>query len=277
VLELNTHLQQHLPKEGTFDWVLNCPGKVHRHIKHRRTLETEIGGRWYFIKVHRACGWREVWKDWLQCRAPVVSARTEWEALDRIERLGISTTRTAGKGERGRAPAHLESFLITEALDNMIHLEDLTRDWGGLTGSRQKQLKNALLRPIAQIARTLHEAGMNHRDFYLGHFLVKNRRWTEWKPGDALELFLIDLHRVQMRDRLPMRWRVKDIGGLLFSALDCGLSRRDVLRFIRIYRGRPLRESLAADATLWRRVRRYARQLYLQHHGREPVMAWSGR
>ena len=271
VLELNDHLQQHLPKENTFDWVLECPGKVHRRIKHRRTLEAEIGGRRFFIKVHRASGWREVWKDWLQWRAPVVSARTEWEALERVQRLGISTTRVAGKGERGQAPAHLESFLITEALEDMIHLEDLTRDWGGLTGSRQRHLKRALLEQIAHIARTLHEAGMNHRDFYLGHFLVKNRRWTEWKPEDPLELFLIDLHRAQIRSQLPLRWRVKDLGGLLFSALDCGLTRRDLLRFIRIYRARPWRESLEADAALWRRVWRYARQLYVQHHGREPA------
>ncbi|HXJ76613.1 MAG TPA: lipopolysaccharide core heptose(I) kinase RfaP [Candidatus Dormibacteraeota bacterium] len=268
---MSPHLQQHLPKENTFDWVLDCPGKVHRHIKHRRTIETEIGGRRFFIKVHRACGWREVWKDWLQGRAPVVSARTEWEALERVERLGIPTTSVAGKGERGNAPAHQESFLVTEALDDMIHLEDLTRDWGGLKGSRQKLLKRALLLQIARIARTLHGAGMNHRDFYLGHFLVKNRRWTDWMPGDPLELHLIDLHRVQIHHRLPQRSRVKDLGGLLFSALDCGLTRGDVLRFIRIYSGRSWRESLVADANLWRRVWRYARQLYTRHRRGRPV------
>ena len=270
VFELSLHLQEHLPNENTFDWVLNCPGTVRRQVKHRRTIETEIGGRRFFIKVHRVCGWREVWKDWLQCRAPVVSARTEWEAIDRVQRLGIATTTVAGKGERGRGPARVESFLITEALDDMIHLEDLTRDWGGLTGRRQKRLKRALLDGIARIARTLHEAGLNHRDFYLGHFLVKNRRWIGWQPGDALELFLIDLHRVQIRERLPVRWRVKDLGGLLFSALDCGLTGRDLLRFIGIYRGRPWRESLVADADLWRRVWRNARQLYIEHHGKPP-------
>jgi heptose I phosphotransferase len=217
-----------------------------------------------------------VWKDWLQLRPPIVSARTEWEAIERVQRLGIATTTVAGKGERGRAPARLESFLITEALDDMIHLEDLTRDWGGLTGWRQKLLKRALLERLARIARALHEAGMNHRDFYLCHFLVRNRRWTGWQPGDPLELFLIDLHRVQMRDRLPSRWRVKDIGGLLFSALDCGLTRRDLLRFIQIYRGRPWRESLVAEAGLWWRVSRNARQLYLEHHGKEPPSLQAG-
>jgi heptose I phosphotransferase len=272
VFELNAHLQEHLPRENTFDWVLNCEGKVHRHIKHRRTVETEIGGRRYFIKAHRACGWREVLKDWLQLRPPIVSARTEWDAIERLQRLGIPTTTVAGKGERGRAPAHVESFLITEALEGMIHLEDLTRDWGGLNGRRQKLLKRALLERIARMARALHEAGLNHRDFYLGHFLIKNREWRDWQPGEPLELYLIDLHRVQVRDRVPARWLVKDLGGLLYSALDCGLTWRDVFRFIERYRGRPWRESLAAEAGLWRRVWRNAAGLYWQVHHRPPPL-----
>ncbi len=272
VLELNAHLQQHLPKENTFDWVLDCDGKVHRHIKHRRTVEVEIDGRRYFIKAHRACGWGEVLKDWLQLRPPIVSARTEWEAIERVQRLGIPTTTIVGRGERGRAPAHVESFLITEALERMIHLEDLTRDWGGLTGPRQKLLKRALLDRIARMARALHEAGLNHRDFYLGHFLIKNRPWRDWQPGEPLELFLIDLHRVQMRDRVPARWLVKDLGGLFYSAMDCGLTWRDVFRFIERYRGRPWRESLAAESGFWRRVWRNAAGLYRQVHRRPPPL-----
>lgn len=272
VLELNAYLQKHLPKENTFDWVLNCEGKVHRLVKHRRTVEVELGGRYYFIKAHLACGWREVLKDWLQLRPPIISARTEWEAIERVQKLGIPTTTVAGKGERGRAPAHVESFLITEALEGMIPLEDLTRDWGGLKGPRQKLLKRALLDRIAQIARALHEAGLNHRDFYLAHFLIKNRSWPDWQPGEPLELFLIDLHRVQIRDRVPTRWLVKDLGGLLYSALDCGLTWRDVFRFIERYRGRPWRESLAAEAGFWRRVWRNAAGLYWQVHRRPPPL-----
>ena len=275
MLELSPHLQQHLPKENTFDRLLDWPGNVHRHIKHRRTVEAEIGGRRYFIKAHRGCGWREVWKDWLSFRPPIVSARTEWEAIERAQRLGIATVTVAGKGERGRAPAQVESFLITEALDGMIHLEDLTRDWGGLTGRRQKLLKRALLERIARIARALHEGGMNHRDFYLGHFLVKDRRWADWLPGDPLEVFLIDLHRVQSWKRLPLRWRVKDLGALLYAAIDIGLTKRDLLRFVEIYRGQPWRESLNADARLWRRVwRNTARLLSVYQDGRK-LPAWA--
>lgn len=260
--ELTPHLQSHLPREGTFDWILNCPGVEHRHIKHRRTVEAEIGGRRYFVKAHRGCGWREVLKDWIQLRPPIVSARTERDALVRARQLGVRTLTVAGWGERGRSPAGVESFLITDALPGMVDLEAFVRDWGGLTGPRRVLLKRMLLGEIARMARALHEGGLNHRDFYLGHFLVRDRNWARWNPADLPELYLIDLHRVQMRERVPRRWLVKDLGGLLFSALDAGLTSRDLLRFLALYRNRPWRDARQADPELWRQVARNAADLY---------------
>src|SRR6185503_8438002 len=98
-----------------------------------------------------------------------------------------------------------------DALDNMISLEDLARDWRGLGRGRRIQLKRALLQGAAEIARRMHGAGMNHRDFYSCHFLVRDRDWSKWNAGDELQLVLIDLHRVQRRDRVPERWLVKDL------------------------------------------------------------------
>lgn len=272
MIELSPHLERHQPAHHAFEWLLNCPGKVHREVKHRRTVEVEIGGRRFFIKAHRGCGWCEVLKDWIRGRAPIVSARSEWEAIDRVRALGIGTLRVAGKGERGRWPAAVESFVVTEALEGMITLEDLTRTWSGLSGRRQVLLKRALLAKVAGLARLLHGDGLNHRDFYLCHFLVRERDWQRWQPdaspADALDLVLIDLHRVQMRRRIPTRWLLKDLAGLLFSALDCGLTTRDLLRFLKEYRQRPWREVLAAEGGFWRRVSRRAGRLYAGFHGR---------
>jgi len=267
-MELSAHLQAHLPREGTFDWILNCPGVEHRHIKHRRTVEAELGGRRYFVKAHRGCGWGEVLKDWVQLRPPIVSARTERDALVRARELGVRTLTVAGWGERGRSPARVESFLITEALPGMIDLEAFVRDWGGLRGARRVRLKRVLLEEIARMARALHEGGLNHRDFYLGHFLVRDRRWADWTPDEPVEIYLIDLHRVQMRESVPRRWLVKDLGGLLFSALDAGLTSRDLLRFLALYRHRPWREAWAADRDLWRQVAQNAAVLYARLRGR---------
>ena len=89
---------------------------------------------------------------------------------------------------------------------------------------------------------------------------------------DELQLVLIDLHRVQIRDRVPERWLVKDLGGLLFSALDAGLTRRDLLRFIEGYRAQPWREVLAREDAFWSKVWNNATRLYRPFHHREPPL-----
>src|SRR5690606_4283685 len=93
----------------------------------------------------------------------------------------------------------------------------------------------------------LHDGGVCHRDFYLCHFLQD--------AEDPLKLYLIDLHRALIRRRLGRRWIVKDLGGLYFSALDIGLTTRDLLRFLRVYSGKPLRAALREDGRFWEDVR----------------------
>ena len=272
MLELDQHLRAHLPKENTFDWLMTVEGKVHRAVKNRRTVEFEVAGRRYFIKAHRGVGWREVLKNVLYGRAPIVSAEPEWRAIEQLNAAGVATPGIAGKGLRGAAPANLESFIVMPALEGMISLEDLTSDWRGAMGVNRVQLKRALLQRIADTARRMHGAGLNHRDFYLCHFLVRDRDWPKWKPGDEADLTLIDLHRVQRREQVPQRWLVKDLGGLLFSALNAGLTRRDLLRFIAAYRQQPLREVLAREGNFWRQVWNNAVKLYRPFHRREPPL-----
>ncbi len=272
MLELDEHLRAHLPKENTFDKLMAVEGQVHRAVKNRRTIEFEVAGRRYFIKAHRGVGWGEVFKNLLYGRAPIVSAEPEWRAIESLNTVGVATAGVAGKGLRGFSPANLESFIVMPALEGMISLEELTSDWRGATGRNRVLLQRALLRHIADLARRMHGAGLNHRDFYLCHFLVRDRDWSKWKPGDAVDLTLIDLHRVQRRDRVPERWLVKDLGGLLFSALDAGLTRRDLLRFIAAYRQQPLREVFAREGNFWPQVWNNAVKLYRPFHRREPPL-----
>ncbi len=272
MLELHDHLRARLPNENTFDWLMNVQGKVHREVKNRRTVEFELGGERFFIKAHRGVGWVEVWKNRLYGRAPIVSAEPEWRAIAELTAVGIATPEVVGKGLRGNAPANLESFVLMRALQGMISLEDLTRDWGGLAGIKRVLLKRALLKEVAGIARMMHGAGLNHRDFYLCHFLVRNRDWSTWTPADDLKLVLIDLHRVQRRESVPERWLVKDLGGLLFSALDAGLTQRDLLRFVAGYREQAWREVLKNEREFWKKVVRNAVRLYRPFHRREPPL-----
>lgn len=272
MLELSDELRPHLPKDNTFDFLLNISGKVHREVKHRRTVEFEGGGRRYFIKIHRACGWAEIFKDLLQGRLPIVSAETEWRAIERLQSLGVKTASISGKGKRGFSPATMESFVIMDALPEKVSLEELTQQWGELGGRTKFLLRQQLLAKTAVIARTIHQNGLNHRDFYLCHFLVRNRDWTQWQPGDETDLYLIDLHRMQIRTSVPERWLVKDLGGLLFSALDAGITRNDLLRFLKLYRGTNWRESMRREKGFWRKVLENARWMYRKFHGKNPSM-----
>ena len=71
--------------------------------------------------------------------------------------------------------------------------------------------------------------------------------------------------RVGIRQQVSVSARIKDIAGLYFSAMDAGLSKRDILRFIRSYR-----DSLWHKDFL-QRVDVRARKLYEKIHGRAAI------
>lgn len=245
-----------------FAAVLAVEGEVYRAKEGRTTLRFLFEGEPYFLKLHRGVGWGEIVKNLLQLRMPVVGAENEWRAIELLHRIDVGTMTAVGYGKRGLNPARQLSFLVTEELRQMVSLEDFCRLWPLQPPPfHQRRL---LLLEVGRLARTMHGHGMNHRDFYLCHLLLRD----DWDGVTAPRLYLIDLHRAQIRRRTPRRWLVKDLASLYFSAADIGLSQRDVLRFLRAYGGRPLRETLA-DSGLWRRVMARARQLYRRDFGRE--------
>lgn len=218
-------------------------GQVFRALEGRRTLRTEIGGRAYFVKTHRGVGWREIFKNLLCLRLPVLGAGQEWRAVRRLEALGVGTLQPLAYGARGWNPARRQSFLISAALEPTISLEEYCRAWPENPPAPAE--KRALIAAVAELARRMHAGGVNHRDFYLCHILLH----TDAAPDAAWpRLSLIDLHRSQVRRRTPRRWRNKDLAGLYFSALAIGLSQRDRLRFLRAYFPGPLRDTLRREA-----------------------------
>lgn len=240
-----------------FEKLSKQEGDVFRSVKNRRTIRFEEGENSYFCKYHRGVGWWEIIKNLLSLRLPIVGARNEWLAIIRLEELGVDTMTIAAYGERGKNPAKRESFIVTDELTDTVSLEDVCADWNiNRPLFTEKQL---LLQQIAQIGRTLHMNGVCHRDFYLCHFLLhKGSVGNE----NRIRLSLIDLHRALIKNALPRRWIIKDLAGLYFSAMDCGLTRRDLLRFIRLYSAKPLREALVADGKLWRDVQKRALATY---------------
>lgn len=242
--------------EDPFVEVERLDGQVYRELEGRRTLRTEVGGQGYFVKIHRGIGWAEIAKNLLTAKAPVLGAGQEWRAIQRLHEVGVPTMTAVAYGERGANPASQHSFIITEELAPTVSLEDFTANW--LERPPAPALKRALIAEVARMAGTMHRAGVNHRDFYICHFLLHTD-----KPVTASDfrLSLIDLHRAQTRSQTPRRWRDKDLAGLYFSALEIGLTRGDRLRFLRYYFQRPLREILRDESSLLAWLQRKAERL----------------
>ncbi len=256
-LYLREDLKAEWRTEDVFESVRKLQGEVYRAVKNRRTLRVEINKRTYFAKIHGAVGWSEILKNVITLRLPVLGATNEYRASQLLKKAGVRVPEVAAFGIKGISPASRESFILTDAVEPSISLEDYCADWG--TNKPSAEIKNRLIDQVAKMTRQLHDLGLNHRDLYICHFLLDANRLQQ----DKHELTMIDLHRAQKRKRVPRRWLVKDLGSLLFSCMDLGFQRRDWLRFIKVYSGIPLRESLPEHHSgFWRDVELRAQNLY---------------
>lgn len=267
-LFIRDDLQTLCEQEDAFAVMRTIDGEVFRNKEGRRTLRFEHAGRSYFLKYHQGVGWAEIVKNLLQLRQPIISACNEWQAIKTLQKAGIDTMTLAAYGERGVNPAKRESFVVTDDLSRTMSLEDLGQQWQSRPPTLQS--KYTLINKLARISRQMHDAGLNHRDYYLCHFLLDEKFAENNQISESTQLFLIDLHRAQKRNQVPRRWLVKDLGSLYFSALDVPMTRRDKLRFISAYSGQPWRQALKSQAGFWRQVAQRARQLqqkWRRQHG----------
>jgi heptose I phosphotransferase len=241
-----------------------APEEIYRDREGRKTLRFSRGGATYFLKLHTGIGWGEIFKNLSQLRWPVLGADNEYRAVRALNAIDVDTMTVAAYARSGRNPAARHSMLVTDDLVGTVSLEDYCAGWAICPPPIAVRLR--LVRKLADSARRMHGAGINHRDFYLCHFHLDESSLDRAEP----RCHLIDLHRAQLRRAVPRRWRIKDLAGLYFSAMDCGLTRRDLQRFVCHYSTGGLRQALGRDRRLWRRVEQKARRLYRREHGREP-------
>jgi len=259
----NVYLRQELADawqgKDAFAVTAELSGHVFREAPGRQTLQFTLAGRSYFVKRHQGVGWREICKNLLTLKLPIVSARTEWQAIMRLHEIGVPTMSVAGFGEVGSNPATRRSFLITDDLSPAISLETYTASW--VMHRPSPRYRRLLIAALAAIARRMHTNGVCHRDFYLCHFLLRCRPDGSVDQSIEPQLSVIDLHRALLRSNVTQRWLIKDLAGLYFSSQQLGLSRSDLARFIKVYTGCSLREALHQRAGFWLKVRKKARQI----------------
>ncbi|MGI1679672.1 MAG: lipopolysaccharide core heptose(I) kinase RfaP [Cellvibrionaceae bacterium] len=254
-------------EQNVFDEVQKVKGDIVRDKEGRQTMRFEFGDAAYYLKHHTGIGWGEIIKSFSQLKMPVIGAANEWEAINKLTELGVHTLDAVGYGIRGVNPAKTESFLITKELTGTLSLAKYCEDWPKNPPSFVT--KQRLIKSVATIAKKLHDNGMNHRDLYICHFLLRLDSIDQSNPI----LHLVDLHRAQNRQAVPHRWLVKDVASIYFSAMDIGLTKRDVIRFMKIYFGDSPRKILKEKRMLLNAIRARAEKLYRRDFKREaPVI-----
>ncbi len=263
VTYLRSDLAQQWKYKNIFSVINHLDGGVFRNKEGRCTLKFELNKRSYFLKVYQGLGWKGIIKNIVRLRVPVISARNEWRAINFLERHRFDTVTIAGYGVDVCDLAVTHSFIITDELTNTMSLENLGEQWEQSPPSFHSKIM--LLRKLAYIAKDMHDKGMNHRDFYLCHFLLdKNFANNNTIDGDT-KLFLIDVHRAQIRKRTPTICIIKDLGSLYFSAANVSLTKRDLFRFMKIYSGDQLRYIIGKHHKLWSGVEKRAYKLRNEH------------
>ena len=232
-LYVREDFRSYLCKPDVFAQIQSIDGEVFKEKDGRRTLRFYAEGKSFFLKYHNGVGWREIFKNLFQLRLPVLGAKNEFYAANKLKELGVGALVPVAYGVKGWNPAGLCSFLITEDLSPAISLEKLCADWP--VSPPSFKTKKWLIENVAILARKMHQGGINHRDFYICHILVDKSSLGSASRPDAIKTYVIDLHRAQIRKKTPFRWLVKDLASLYFSVIEIGLTKRDVYRFLKTY------------------------------------------
>ena len=244
---------------SVFEALYGLTGEVYRQTSHRRTLRCEIAGRAYFAKLHAGAAARSplartLFASWRFGKGTGIGARDEYRACSRLADAGVLAPRVAAFGECGANPATHRSFVVCDALEGFVSLEEVANEW--TRNPRPMAVKRRLLEAVADVAARMHGAGVFHRDFYLSHLLADAGKLAD---GD-IELAVIDLHRAVVgagaRDA-----RIRDLAALCYSAEAVPLARTDLARFVRSYTGIPPAQAVREQRRFWAAVQARADRL----------------
>ena len=228
-LFVNKDFSEFLHASGlrSFDDFMRLEGMVAKSaVRERLTQRLDLEGVTVYVKKHFFPGIRGILKSFLRFRFPL-GALNEWRALLAFHAHNIPTMTPICVGRKPLFwKIEKESFLLTDDLGDTTRLNDFLKE-NGAVPCRGKVLetKKRILENLADITRRMHGVGINHRDYYLYHILMDK---TE-------RLYVIDLHRVNVRDKVGKRWMVKDLAALLFSSLEVPVTHGQRLAFYKRY------------------------------------------
>ena len=165
-------------------------------------------------------------------RSGTEQAFIEFEALSRFFERGLPAPRpvVVGGGEHN---CNELGVLVTEEITGGIQADHLLGRVDGKNGevipvSGRKRLD--ILQGIGQLAGKMHKGKWVHRDMYLCHF------FPVIQSDHRINVYIIDLQRAFMpASRTFHRWRLKDLGALYYSSMECGLNKEELGRLFSAY------------------------------------------
>jgi heptose I phosphotransferase len=195
------------------------------------------------------------------------SAWREFHFINKLRRLGVATAHPVAFGEEMLGRWEVRSFVVTAEIQGQALEKLLEQVSCGTRPAPSWTERREIIEQLAAMTRTLHAAGLFHRDLYFSHvFLTHNR-----DGGGVLRL--IDLARMIERPWLPGRWRIKDLAALDYSAPADLVTHADRLRFLYHYLGwtTGARARVAGGGSPGRRGRRW------KDHARDIIRAVRAR
>ena len=192
-------------------WLAAGVAEIVKRSPQRTVYRVRLPGFDVYVKQHHLPD-RTTWLR--QClRAP--KARFEFDRMREFARRGVPAPVPLGWGSRAGVLGVGESFLVTQALDDVVPLNELRPD-------RERRSLAALLgRFVAQ----MHGAGVLHGDLHPGNFLVR-------RGGE--EIFLVDLDAVRLGSPLDESTSLANLA-MLAAGFARRSSRADRLRFLAAY------------------------------------------
>ena len=231
--DLNKDLAKDLAKDN-FDDIINkiyeYPSQIVRDVDNRKTFKVTINQKDYFIKHHNFQPYsktiKEVLKNYLNLKKPVLSAINEVKAIHKLEEIGVDTMKVSGYGLNQKNLLKNNSFIITESLEPAESLENLDLILSQCSKKDKFNLKRKIIKNVAEITRKLHDNYLIHQDYYLCHFLFKDGN-----------LYLIDLHRMQKVNKYLFKSKkLKELADLYYSSMTVkAVTKFDIFYFLKCY------------------------------------------
>jgi len=181
----------------------------------------------------------------------------EWRNIRRVAGAGIPTLTPVAFGEKMRGFVERQSFIATQGIPG-VSLEQWVPEHWGQGRTVDARARRSLIEQAALLVRTLHAAGLFHRDLYLSHVFISTNH------DGRVVLRLIDLQRVFRPHWRRHRWQVKDLAALHYSTPRNCLPLTDRIRFLRQYLG--VRRLGPAGKSLVRDI--LAKSRRIEHHNR---------